>query len=42
VVATVIPVDDFLASVERSATILLSALAGLTLILMALQLIGTK
>ena len=32
VVATVIPASDFLASIERSATILLIALAGLTVV----------
>ena len=39
VVATVIPASDFLASIERSAMILLIALAGLTMIVAAIAIL---
>jgi adenylate cyclase len=39
VVATVIPADDFLASIQRSAMILLIALAGLTVIVAAIAIL---
>ena len=42
VVATVIPADDFLASVQRSAMILLIALAGLTLLVAAIAILSAN
>jgi adenylate cyclase len=42
VVATVIPADDFLASIQRSAIILLIALAGLTLIVAAIAILSAN
>jgi len=42
VVATVIPADDFLASIQRSATILLIALAGLTVIVAAIAILSAN
>jgi adenylate cyclase len=42
VVATVIPASDFLASIQRSAMILLIALAGLTLIVAAIAILSAN
>jgi adenylate cyclase len=42
VVATVIPANDFLASIQRSAMILLIALAGLTLIVAAIAILSAN
>jgi adenylate cyclase len=42
VVATVIPADDFLASIQRSAMILLIALAGLTVIVAAIAILSAN
>jgi adenylate cyclase len=41
-VATVIPADDFLASIQRSAMILLIALAGLTVIVAAIAILSAN
>jgi adenylate cyclase len=41
-VATIIPADDFLASIQRSAMILLIALAGLTLIVAAIAILSAN
>ena len=42
VVATVIPTDDFLASIRRTVAILLIALAGLTLLIAALAILSAN
>jgi adenylate cyclase len=42
VVATVIPTDDFLASIQRNVVILLIALAGLTLVVAAIAILSAN